>query len=139
MPRVQASIAPENQFKKGEREMTNLQDDLKQFYGSGVLYRHPMNKNIVYTEGVQYLAEKGKAYWLIDDICFAYQTIDAIRNISFQTWVLKKNAEGEGATLRVEDGNKNLIKSFDIAFTDFPLPGITLWLIEGTLLLPSEY
>ena len=119
--------------------MTDLQQALKQFYGSETFYRHPMNRNIVYTEGVKYLAEHGKAYWLIDDICFAYQTDQDISKMPFQTWILTKNKEGEGATLRLEDGNGNPIKSFDITFTTFPLPIITLWLIDGTLLLPSEY
>jgi hypothetical protein len=43
------------------------------------------------------------------------------------------------ATLLIEDGNDHLLLKLSIHFTDFPLSTVTLWLIDDTLLLPSEY
>ena len=42
--------------------------DLAQFTGDLERYKHPLNPQVIYTPGVQYLADKAKAYWLIDAI-----------------------------------------------------------------------
>ena len=44
------------------------ESDLRQFTGGDVRYRHAFNRAAIYTEGVQFLAERGGAYWLIDEI-----------------------------------------------------------------------
>ena len=44
------------------------EEDLIQFTGSETWYRHGLFRNFLYTEGVQYVAETGKAYWLLDKI-----------------------------------------------------------------------
>ncbi len=41
---------------------------LAQFTGSQEFYRHALSGGCNYTEGVQYLAEAGGAYWLLDAI-----------------------------------------------------------------------
>jgi len=48
--------------------MTILLKELQHFTGSEKFYRHPLFRIFVYTEGVQFLAEKAEAYWLIDYI-----------------------------------------------------------------------
>lgn len=45
--------------------------DLRQFTGSENFYRHALVRSILYTDGVQYVAETGGAYWLIDAIALA--------------------------------------------------------------------
>lgn len=42
--------------------------DLRQFNGSENWYRHSLNRDILYTDGAQYVAEAGGAYWLLDEI-----------------------------------------------------------------------
>jgi hypothetical protein len=42
--------------------------DLAQFTGSETWYRHAINRNVLYTDGAQFLAERGGAYWLLDEI-----------------------------------------------------------------------
>lgn len=44
------------------------QADLQQFTGDSKRYRHSLNRRVIYTPGVKYLAEHGEAYWLIDAI-----------------------------------------------------------------------
>lgn len=114
-----------------------LLNDLAHFTGSEQFYRHPLFRKFIYTEGVQYLAEQAEGYWLLDYI-FGKQEIAALSKEPFQTWTISLHDTG-GASLIVEDGNKNPIVDFYLTFTDFPLQTFTLWLIEGTLLLPSEY
>ncbi|WP_367389081.1 DUF6876 family protein [Lewinella sp. LCG006] len=120
--------------------MTDLQEELKQFTGGTEhWYRHHMNRKVTYTDGVKYLAEKAGAYWLVDDICAAYQIDTEVRSVPFQVWKLEVNQDDHTAVLRLEDGNDNLVKSYDITFTDFPLTEIILWFTDNTLLLPCEY
>lgn len=45
-----------------------LKTELPQFRGDGERYRHSLNRQVIYTPGVQYLAERAGAYWLVDAI-----------------------------------------------------------------------
>ena len=88
------------------------------------------------TDGIAYVAEKGKAFWLIDAIA-SYQTKEFQNKYPFQVWTLKvKDNKG---MLHASDGNDNLIQTQSIPYTDFPLKEITLYLTDNVLLLPSEY
>lgn len=109
--------------------------DLRHFSGSEVLYRHALSGG-KYTEGVQYVAETGGAYWLIDAI-FSWQTKPKVRQESFQGWVLKVK-DGVGR-LKATDGHDAVLVRQNIPYTDFPLPEIRFFLCDGVLMLPSEY
>lgn len=115
----------------------NLENKLKHFTGSEEVFYLPLFPKFRYTEGVRYLAQEAKCYWLLDYI-FSNQHDKAIQAQPFQVWKLLV-ADNHPAQIKVEDGNDNLVKSFQLEFTDFPLKQIDLWLIEETLLLPSEY
>lgn len=112
--------------------------DLQQFTGSTTWYRHPLNKKVLYTEGAQYVAEAGGAYWLLDEIACAQLDMPAIAAEEFQVWKLSVKAD-RTATLACDDGNNNVVYSKPIEFTDFPLNEISLYFTNGVILLPSEY
>lgn len=111
--------------------------DLRQFTGTETWYRHPLARKVLYTDGVQHVAEKGEAYWLIDILAFA-QTIPAVAAESFQFWILTVHPD-PAATLACEDGNSKVVHTQEIPFTDFPLPAIKLYVTDNVILLPSEY
>jgi hypothetical protein len=113
------------------------QADLDQFTGSESFYRHPINRRIVYTEGAQYLAEQGGAYWLLDEIAIIQPYNRKVAAEEFQVWTLKVKTNSS-ATLTCGDGNGNLVHRKRISFTDFPLPEITLYFENNTIYLPSE-
>jgi len=117
--------------------MDDLKHALKQFTGSEQFYRHPLFRRFVYTEGVQFLAERAAAYWLLDNI-FGHQTLKSLGPQPFQVWIIRVK-DDKSAEITVEDGNDNQLHSFHLDFTTFPLKEFSLWLVEGTLLLPSEY
>lgn len=117
--------------------MHDLKNELKQFTGSEVFFRNPLFSRFVFTEGVQYLAERAGAYWLIDYV-FSYQHDEQIKVQPFQVWIVRVR-DDRSADIMVEDGNKNQVRQFRLEYTDFPLKEFTLWFIDGTLLLPSEY
>jgi|SRR6218665_312101 len=112
--------------------------DLAQFTGTEVWYRHQLRKNILYTEGIQYLAEKAGAYWLIDEIAFN-QMQPRIGSEEFQVWTLKTNLESSKADLTCENGNGRVLYTKEISFTDFPLDEIRIFFANNVILLTSEY
>ena len=112
--------------------------DLIQFTGSEHWYRHAMVRDVLYTDGVKYVAETAGAYWLIDEIAFAQRFDKLLAAEEFQSWKLTVNAD-HTATLTCEDGNGGVVFTKAIEFTDFPLEEITLYFINNTILLPSEY
>jgi hypothetical protein len=57
---------------------------------------------------------------------------------AFQVWKLTVRVD-RSATLCCEDGNGNAVYRKAIAFTDFPLPEVTLYFTDNVILLPSEY
>lgn len=120
-----------------KQESYNLKRELQQFTGSETFYRNPLFSKFIYTEGVKFLAERAGAYWLLDHI-FIHHTLPVLKGQHFQTWKIKV-AENETALITVEDGNHNKLASFPLAYTDFPLEEFTLWLVDNTLMLPSEY
>ena len=109
---------------------------LKQFTGTSQYYYHPLFKAFRYTDGVRFLAKNAECYWLLEFI-FGYQTDPKIKATEFQTWKLVK--KGNGCIITVDDGNGKIIKTYSLSYTSFPLDNFTLWMIEGVLLLPSEY
>jgi len=112
--------------------------DLIQFTGSEHWYRHAMVRGILYTDGVKYVAETARAYWLIDEIALAQRFDKLIAAEEFQSWKLNVNAD-HTATLTCEDGNGGVVFTKAIEYTDFPLEEITLYFMNKTILLPSEY
>ena len=116
------------------------------FTGSQKYYRHWLG--IKYTEGVQYLAEKAGAYWLIDAIGSHWATKKSLRAEEFLIvrLTVNVNATDYMAGLRfypvwdADDPKKyKSICTQRIEYTDCPLDLIELYLCDGVLMLKSEY
>lgn len=112
--------------------------DLEQFIGTSCYYRHWL-KRFVMTEGAYYVCEHGGA-WLVDAIA-SYQTPKLLSEPllrDFQLWELQVNAN-RTAILKCLRDPDDVVLQQEVDFTDFPLSSIRFYLIEGVLLLPSEY
>ena len=124
---------------------TELQEALGQFIGTTQYYQYMAGLKL--TDGVYYLAENAGngCYWLLD-ILASYQCDPKIRNEHFQVWELKLLPSVEGnehaqpavVTMKADSDKPELVKQ-EIMHTDFPLESITLYLIDGVILLTSEY
>lgn len=118
--------------------------ELAQFTGSEFYYRQAVIQGVQYvcTDGVKFLSERAGAYWLIDEILFAQRAPQIAKNLmlrrEFQVWTLTVE-DDRSAWLSCEDGDGYRALTKRIPYTDFPLPDITLYLVEGVLMLPSEY
>lgn len=122
---------------KEEKRPLN-QADLYQFTGTTCWYRHPLMRKVLYTEGVQYVAEHGQAHWLLDEIVVAQLLEPKVAAEEFQLWKLSVEHD-QSAVLSCEDGNLNTIYQKALDFTDFPLAQIKLYFTNNVILLPSEY
>lgn len=114
------------------------QADLNQFTGSETWWRHPLNRRTTYTDGVQFLAERAGAYWLIDEILLIQPDAAKLGLPEFQFWRLKVLPD-RSATLLCHDGDGVIAYAKDISWTDFPLDVVELWFTNDVLYLPSEH
>jgi len=90
----------------------------------------------VATDGIIALAEAAGCFWLLD-IIRSYQT-DKRLDPAFQVWKLTvKHEDSTGVVHGYND--TELIITQEIPFTDFPLDEVKLYLMDGVILLPSEY
>ena len=111
---------------------------LAQFTGSQNFYRHSLVREVLYTEGVEYVADNAGAYWLLDEIALAQRYTIPVKREDFQVWDLKVDAD-QTATLTCGDGNGREVYSKQIPLTDFPEPGIRFYYSDWVIHLPSEY
>ncbi len=111
---------------------------LRQFTGTTQWFRHSLIRDVVYTEGAQYLAESAGAYWLLDEIAFAQHYEKAVAAEPFQVWKLTVHPD-RSSLLTCNDGNGHVVFSKAIPYSDFPLDEITLYFTNHVILLPSEY
>jgi hypothetical protein len=112
--------------------------DLWQFTGTENLYRHALNRNVLFTDGAKYVADEGGAYWLLDEIALAQRYQKAVAAEEFQAWTLTVDAD-RTAVLTCEDGNGKTVFTKRLDYTDFPAERITLWVENSTIYLPNEH
>jgi hypothetical protein len=128
-----------NETRHNMTKTTKLtQSDLTQFTGTETWFRHGINRDVLFTEGVKYLADEGGAYWLLDAIAIAQFHENAVAGEAFQVWKLIINAD-RTASVTCDDGNNNIVYTQRIEYTDFPLDEIKLYFTDNVILLPSEY
>ena len=123
-----------------------LEIELAHFTGteSYTNLRYPwLRQKFMLTDGAKYLAEKAKAFWLMDAIA-SHQINKKVAAEPFQVWTLSVNEKHE-AILTCTDGDKTELVHQDIPATDFPLASITLYASQDdylggrVVMLTSEY
>jgi hypothetical protein len=112
-------------------------NDLLQFTGTEEYYKNGNMPHILYTDGVKHLFETRSCYWLGNLIAGLHLFNKAIRQQGFVS--CEFTAQSSEGMLILTDGNDNILHEEKILFTDFTDKGVCLWLIDGVLLLPSEY
>jgi hypothetical protein len=135
------SLPPRGHLKRKRHIMTTKtlsKSELAQFTGSDNWYRHTINRNVLYTDGAQHVAEHGGAYWLLDEIAIIQPYNKRVAAEEFQVWKLTVHPD-RSATLTCDDGNDNIVFTKKIEYTDFPLDEITLYFANNVIHLPSEY
>lgn len=141
-PEVEATETPGVQpmAEAGRRlDSDQLDEALRHFSGTGTWFRHMLVRAMLYTEGVQFFAENGGvhgAYWFLDIV--ATEFFPLLTKQPFLLIIMEVSA-AEKATITVENGNKKVVVTRQVDFTDMQ-PGLwRFYLTDNVLLLPSEY
>jgi hypothetical protein len=113
--------------------MNDLNQEFSQHTGSENYYTNWLIKPFKYTDGVKDVADKYKAYWLIEAIC-SYK-----RREKFQAWELVVNNDKTAILTMQEDIGKPILVNQKIKFTTFPKGKIKIWVVNEVVLLPDEY
>ena len=114
-----------------------LRAELRQFTGSTEFYRHFTNA-IIYTEGVKFIAERARLYWLIDLIAsFQPRVLKDAALCEFQLWELRI-ANGKAVVVCLRDSEDEAFR-FPLKLADSALDFVRLYVENGTLMLPSEH
>lgn len=113
-----------------------LRAELATYVGSENWYRHPIQKHLLYTDGVKYFCEKAGAYWFLDDF-LALQVFPLQMRSPFLVVELK--VEDGKALVLVSDADGMKIWSRRVPFTDAPHGTWFFYLTDNICLLPSEY
>ena len=124
--------------------------DLTSFSGDVERYQHPLNRRVIYTPGVQFLAERGQAYWLVDAIASYFGSDEmqtAIEEDSrlawLQFWRLEVQEDQKATLTARADSDVTPFVIQEFQYTDFPLSKVDVWAGNDgtywTLYLPSEH
>ena len=109
-----------------------VQAELQQQHGTEKYYRLNCTP-IVATDGVKAFADKGSAYWAVDDMCVrAVQ----LRQPFLAVTITSSNNK---ATITYEDGNDNQLKETKIPWTDLEEGTYKFFITDNVIMLTSEY
>jgi hypothetical protein len=113
-------------------------NELSQFTGTEKYYRY---HDLLLTDGAYYLAEKAACFWLMDAIWSYVVAEQWLGKEDFIT--CKLNVQDCVGELIFDDGNDRTLASQKIPYTDFPLEGVTLFIVRESsqfvVMLPGEY
>lgn len=119
-------------------ELQTLQADLAQYTGTVNYYRHPLG--LLYTDGVKGLAEAAGAFWLIDLVASHQPKARRYESLrAFQLWRLTVSDDATATAACHADSNEPPAICQQIPFTDFPVGLFECYVINGVMLLKSEY
>jgi len=113
-----------------------LREKLAYYTGTEQWYRHPLNRGMLYTEGVECFAEEAGAYWFLDIVAtevFRLQEAEHFLVIELQV------ESSDVCRIVVSDGNDNDVWMRGIDYTDCPLGLWKFYLTDNVIMLPGEY
>jgi hypothetical protein len=111
--------------------------ELQHFNGTEMYHKFSMLSQLVITDGVKYLSNEAKSYWLLDLIASYQRKCQKDPMLKdFQIWTIK--AENNKATITCERDTNDIAFTQKIPYTDFPLRELKLYCENGVIYLPQE-
>lgn len=118
-------------------EASAIRAALPSFVGTTEYHRHWSGMR--FTDGVKFVADEAKAYWLLDVVA-SWQP-EALRDPwlrEFQLWELFVKPD-QTATVVCSRDSEDVAFRQQVEHTDFPLEYVKLYVEGGVMLLPSEH
>lgn len=114
-----------------------LSNELCQFTGTEMYYKHGLNQKVCYTDGVRFFAQNagGGAYWLLDILATEPEILAQQASFAAITLIVALNM----ARIVVTDGDEKTVYTRQIDWTDCPDGEWYFYFIGGVILLRSEY
>ena len=109
--------------------------ELQTFTGTENYYRHSLRRSMLYTDGVNYFAERAQAYWFLDIVATEFYQLQSVSPFLTITMTVKNRK----AKILVTDGNSRKLKAKNITYTDCPVGEWKFFMTDNVLMVPSEY
>ncbi len=106
-------------------------------YGSEHWCRHPLVREVLFTDGAKYVADQAGAYWLVDAIVFAQKTQPAVAAEEFQVWRLDVKP-GNTGFLTCEDGKDRTVFTQPLEPSSAIENGLTSQLMPTVAAMPRQ-
>lgn len=118
----------------------DLQTGLSQFTQVDGWYQHWLNK-FVFTDGVKWLCDQTRSRWLLNEIALYQAKIKAdYGNLEpFQIWQIHRLSASAVLLSWGQQPTQPPLFQKQFKTSDFALEQVSLWLVSGILMLPSEY
>ena len=116
----------------------DLKSSLSHFTGTSRYIRDPFT-GLMHTDGIGHLADRAEAHWLLSDIGAVFGHHPKVKEMPFQLWALVVDEDRKAILTCREDCNTPAIYEQNYEYTDFPVGTWKMYLIDGVLMLPSEY
>ena len=116
---------------------SDLKSSLSHFSGISRYIRDPFT-GLMHTDGIEHLAERAEAHWLVSDIGAVFR-YPKIKDVPFQLWALTVTEDNKAVLTCREDCDMPVIYEQKYEYTDFPVGTWKMYLVDGVLMLPSEY
>lgn len=124
-------------------DTSELRNKLGQFTGTEKYYFNPLNRSIYYTDGAKFFFENagGGAYWLLDILITQSEILKALNADHFLVVQLTVTEDAKAVLVVTNDTGSGATVYYrrEIDFTDCPAGEWRLYLVDGVILLPSEY
>jgi hypothetical protein len=117
---------------------SDLKSSLSHFSGTSRYIRDPFT-GLMHTDGIEHLAERAEAHWLVSDIGAVFRHQQNVKEMPFQLWTLAVDEMNTAVLTCQEDCDMPVIYERNYEYTDFPVGTWKMYLINGVLMVPSEY
>jgi hypothetical protein len=117
---------------------SDLKSSLSHFIGT-TWYIRDLFTSLIHIDGIEHLAERAEAHWLVSDIGTMFRYHPNVKDIPFQLWTLTADGDNKAVLTCREDCDMPMIYEQKYEYTDFPVGTWKMYLIDGVLMVPSEY
>lgn len=118
--------------------IVNANEILKDFKDPRHAYRNP--RGFVYTEGIEFLSEYFQCTWLLKLIYDLSGELAGLQEQQFLKWIFRVDPRDRKTfQLICRDKQDMELSRWTIEGRRFKADEVTVLLIEGVILLPSEY